>query len=334
MASRAQAKYEESLAGPGKRTPGHGISEEDWIRVELLILRGHAFTAVGRMTGLNERTVRRLFHEGYPSQPWGQTPIKVKLAAEQAKARAQLVARKEVKPTPAEAEELARVEGLIGAATLPERVAAKSDALEARTAEAQLVRIARGNVTALAGAAVGLLKPATALAREVGRLVLADVDASARSEKTIAPDAALGLLRDCARFMKDIVETGHKAMEMERLLLGDPSGSGKTVRDADNMTIDDALVELTNGAKVLAGLEAKGLRVIQGGKSPAGGGEGEPAAEPSPSPAEAAPAAPGGEGQAFDASTSRTAVGNPRESVALPSEVSPDDPDRQPAGSE
>lgn len=253
-------KYDEAHPRADRR-----LNEEDWHKVFLLRLRGNTFAATARIAGIGERTVRRLWHEGHPLHAWGQTPMKVLFEQEQQKARA---LRAEIPGddgkdmSPLEADEKAVIEGQLGAATFQERKAAKTDALVARTAEATLVRLVRGNAQAMAGASVALMKPAQAIAKRIGENLMLRANAA-----EINALEGIALLRQTAGLLKDIVESGYKAMEMERMLLGDPTGGGKTAQDAENMSIDDAMTELGNAALVFRGLEAKNLRLIQGGRA-------------------------------------------------------------------
>lgn len=289
-ANRPETQAEETPHPHGfairKRNPGEALNEVDWAKVTAILLRGHSFASSSRMTGIHERSLRKYWTQGYPSKPWGQTPIRQIAEQEKAKSRAlrERIAERDT-PTPIEREEAERIEGQLGAASFEEREASKKDALGARTAEATLVKLARGNVTALAAATVGLLRPAKLLAAKIGESITRTID-----EGKIEPIEGVRLLRQTAGFVKDVVETGYRAMEMERLLLGDPSGGGKVAQDAESMSTDDVMVELGNASKVFASLEARGLRVIQGGR-------GEPAQQG---------VAPTEQGVAFDATTSRT----------------------------
>lgn len=265
MPAAPKVKLEELPKGP-KRKSGQAITEQEWEKLVVLALRGHTFAALARMTGFNERTVRRFWHEGFKREVWGQTPIKAIVEQEQAKARAlrQRIGEDRDDPTPMEEAERIRVEQQLGAASLEERETAKKDALHARTAEAQLVKLARGNVLALAMASVALMKPAKLVATEIGKSIAESVTAG-----SIKPDQGFALLKQTAALVKDIVATGHEAMEMERLLLGDPSGAGGLAKDAANMSTDEALTELSNASKVFASIERRGLRLVKGGSEPA-----------------------------------------------------------------
>ena len=257
----ALSKKEQQYRGRETRLPGSPLKESDWEKVVVLKLRGNNNAAISRMTGIGERTLWRLWTYGNPKQPWGQTPIRRIVEEEQAKARA---LRTQVgdgrNESPLETDERIKVETQIGSATLVEKQAAKKDALESRIAEGHLVKLSRGNVIALAASAVGLVKPASKVAKAIGRVI----EGLAEQENY---DAELGLrmLREIARYMKDIVETGWRAMEMERLLLGDPSNSGKLASDAASMTDDEAMTMLGNAAKVHAAMTARGWSVVTGG---------------------------------------------------------------------
>lgn len=249
---------EETAAGP-KRKGGQPLTEQEWEKIVVLVLRGHTFAAVARMTGFHERTIRRFHKEGFQREPWGRTPIRMLVEQEQAKARAQRLAfgADRPDPSPAEADEAATLDGQLAAATVAQRGAARTDALNARTAEAQLVKLSRGNVLALVGASVSLMKPAKAVADAIGTSITKMVDAGG-----MKASEGFALLRQISGLLREVVGTGAQAMEMERLLLGDPSGAGGLAKDAASMTEDDALVELGNAAKVFRSLERRGLRLV------------------------------------------------------------------------
>lgn len=258
MAKQAAAVLEEMPAGP-KRKGGQPLTEQEWEKIVVLILRGHTFAAVARMTGFHERTIRRFHKEGFQREPWGQTPIRILVEQEQAKARAARLAfgADRPDPSPVEAAEAAALDGQLSAATVAERGAARTDALNARTAEAQLVKLSRGNVLALVGASVSLMKPAQEVAKAIGKAISENVTLG-----SMKPAEGFALLRQISGLLREVVGTGAQAMEMERLLLGDPSGAGGLAKDAANMSEDDALVELGNAAKVFRSLERRGLRLV------------------------------------------------------------------------
>lgn len=242
-------------------TRGRRVTEKQWEGIIVLALRGNNVPAISRMTGLHIRTLRRMWAVGYPKEPWGQTPIRRIIEEEQAKARALRTQIGEAdNPTPFEAEEKANVEAQLGSASLVEKTAARRDALESRVAEGQLVKLARGNVVQLAGAAVGLVAPAAKVARAIGKLLAKRAEA-----EEINAEEGIATLREIARYLKDVVEAGHRAMEMERLLLGDPSSSGKLAQDAASMSEDEALTLLGNAAKVHAAMAARGWSIVKGG---------------------------------------------------------------------
>lgn len=261
MAGSANRKGEENYRGP-KRKGGQAVTEQEWEQIVVLAMRGNSVPAISRMIGFHERTIRRFMVHGFPRAPWGQTPIRTLIEHEQAKARAlrERIGEDRNDPTPFEAEEKAIVEAQLGAATLPEREAAKRDALASRTQEGQLVKLARGNVLALAGAAVSLVGPANRLAVEIGARIGDRVKLG-----NLKAEDGIALLKSISSYLKEIVETGHKAMEMERLLLGDPSAGGKLASDAANMSLDDAMTELGNAARVHAAITARGWTVHKGG---------------------------------------------------------------------
>lgn len=277
------------IEGVERCDPGVAVTEGEFAIVFELYRRGYNARQIADATGRNERTIRKYWHDGIRGAAWG-TPIRVQLENEKTAARI----RRDEAVLLEEKDRQIHAE----AAAIANRSAAKRDALDARTAEANLVKLVRGDVSALAGAAVGLLPAATRLATAIGQAV----DKLAKSTE-LDPEKGLAVLQRTSRFIRDVTEAGHKAMEMERLLLGDPTGGGgKLASEAANMTVDDAMVELQNASMVFESLKARKLRLIQGGA----------AGEASTAPAEAstpeAPALDGG-GVAFDAARSHVVNG-------------------------
>ncbi len=188
---------------------------------------------------------------------WAATPIDALAAEEKVRIRAQ---RGETLSS-----EQAPLPPPIGAPVAPtQATAARHDALEARTNEAIMVKSARANVLGMMSAGLALVRPAQKIAMAIMRAVEAGIDGANGVAKD--PMASLIILREVAKTLRSVIESGHKAMEMERLILGDPAAGGQTSSDADSMTDEDMLIELSNAAKVYSSLERKGLRLVQGGR--------------------------------------------------------------------
>lgn len=197
------------------------------------------------------RTAARAWDRGWPRLEL--EPIAARLEKEKIAARAKLAHDDTAKA--------------LAAATSDEAVVreqARIDAINARTAEGRLVRVARENVLALLESSNELLEGYRLLAPKVKKL-LAKMDAD-----DLGITESARLLWRIAIAARASTAAGLQVLQMERLLLGQPM----EIIGIRDMELDesDVLVELEEAAEMAARIrERRGrregrLRLLQGGK--------------------------------------------------------------------
>ena len=151
-----------------------------------------------------------------------------------------------------------------GVAAEMDRLRARQDAIEARTQEAQLVKLSRGNTIALLASTSHLLKSAMDKARTL--------DENLRDGTVkMTPQQTMNHVRGCAWLAKTAAEAGKMTLEMERLLLGAPTSIVGI--QAGNMSLNDAeqVIGMAQRAmeRVRANVVAEAV-VVEAGPSRAG----------------------------------------------------------------
>lgn len=215
---------------------------------------------VAKEAGVHRSTVAKAWTEGWPR--YDLPPIDDELARDRETARAILRdGRVEAEPsrdapTP---EEAARIQAHVDAEL--ERTKARLDVAEARAEEAQGVRVFRRNAIAL-GAMVAQLS------RQMLTLPNLLEVAIKRDAEKLSPKELVGLMRSTTRVAKESVEAMHRAMVLERLLLGEP-GEIVEVRDGD-MSDEEAVAWIRRAGAALDRrdrfAEWGRLELVQGGK--------------------------------------------------------------------
>lgn len=242
------------------------ISKEQYDRLLAAYreLPGNA-SAASRRAEVTRKTATRAWRTGWPSRKW--PPIRTVLEEEQRLARAARfeavtlaaangVPEHEIETSVAKLSGQGAREGNSqlqaaptdarrrpGIAAELDRLKAQQDAIEARTQEAQLVKMSRGNTIALMASTSHLLKSAIQRA--------SDLDQELRTGKaTLTPQQVTRFVTGCAYLAKSAAEAGKLTMEMERLLLGAPTEI-IGIR-ADRLSLDDASAIVGMAARALA----------------------------------------------------------------------------------
>jgi hypothetical protein len=179
------------------------------------------------------KTAKRAWDEGWPR--YQMKPIKDVLNLEEISSRRLLEKEREKN------EEQILVSIASDEALLKEK--ARQDAITARVSETLLVRAARDNVVELLANTKELLKGFQQVAPKVALfLETMEVNDQQQAERTAM------LLWRIAISSRAAVESGWKALQMERLLLGQPTDI-IGMKDVDNISDFDALKELEEAAK-------------------------------------------------------------------------------------
>lgn len=199
-------------------------------------------------SGVARATAKRAWERGYPGFYAGKS-IKQLFDEEAKDARRRLLAEQALARDAAE----------------QERLDARRQAILARAEEGQMVGIARkvalgGTVTA---ATLGQM--AQRMAREAQQLLEVEL-AKPLADRELGVTALVKLSERIAKVQKQVIETDHEVMRLERLYLGQPTDIIGITDADDGLTLDE--VEVTIQAAVQAFQHARqnlGLTVIDGG---------------------------------------------------------------------
>jgi hypothetical protein len=245
--------------------------------------------AVARVADVDWRTAQKAWEVGLP-YPFAVTPIRELLEAEQVQARAEALRRARAEGVPPPPPPAAPLEpGVLPPAPpraeLPaeQRQNARDHAAQARAAEAELVRFARGNVVVLCGANAQLVRLGLQVvqrAKTQWERLLSEAEAAdmKRAEKVEAGEPILPsdfadidhkdaerFLRMVAGFTSNVVRAGDTVVEMQRKLLG----GDDSLPDDASMTEEEAVAIIGEAEGSLRRYQAgrARLQVIQGGAS-------------------------------------------------------------------
>jgi hypothetical protein len=221
MRSRTRAaRVNPGAHAPGRPIPTANLSTGDYERARDAFLEHGTIVAV-EAVGFGRTQAEHLVHKGLPhlKLPPLQHAAR-ELAAKAEKRTKALVA--------AVAEEDARKAAETAARALEDRRKAAEkareaeavvlgDAAKSREEELKLVRANRMASSALARIGVELLHTAAAVATDLREM------ASTGKLKTLSPKEKLGLVRNVAAIASRTAEVSQKAVQMERLLMGEPT---------------------------------------------------------------------------------------------------------------
>lgn len=190
---------------------------------------------------------RRAWEYGWPDKDWAP-PIKGVLEREKAEARSAVYREQE---RARQAQEEIREE-------------ARKDAIEARKDEGNVVRAARKNALMMLVSLNQINNGILALAQELGNFL--------KSAPKMDPLKAVVLMERGVRASRQAGELAHRAIVMERLVLGQPTEIVALTGGVDEaFSIDDALDEIqkaqADAERFMRAQHPTGeLRVIEGGK--------------------------------------------------------------------
>lgn len=224
---------------------GHMLPKEIWLRLAESYRRAPgAHGAAKTFAGCSYGTAVKAWERGWPDDldPDMKRPISEIVHAEQEHARARLVEL--------EAQTAALTAELEAKRRADVAEKAKNDANASRIEEAQLIRVARGTVgdtlSGLANAARGAL----ALGRKMEEALRAEAEDTEKTFSLKEATALVALLKDTASAVRSITEAGHQAMQMERLLLGEPTSIVGHAHLRD-ITLDEAERRIQGAARAL-----------------------------------------------------------------------------------
>jgi hypothetical protein len=207
------------------------------------------YSHAARACLVQRKTARRAYEVGYPDRPWGAKSIRQLLFEEQelARSRLQLV------------EDQAQLEDdrLVLEAER-NREAARQHALRAKEQEATLVAGSRAaamrGLAAVMEAAPGIKAACVRLTAELEKLSLHDGDLSPKQLGAVS-----SITRRFSSTLRELVQAGQMAMEMERLYLGQPTEIVGVQTALDELPISDLVRMAGYQDEVLQRAAARGV---------------------------------------------------------------------------
>ena len=213
-------------------------------------------SAAARASGCDVRTCRKAYSHGLKSTPTPRysRPFQEIIADEQVEARAKLHAQ--------EAEATSIAHQMEGERRAGVQADAHTDAAKQRAQEEQLVRNARAATIVLLNTVTNIAAGANAL----GAKVKASLVAQASNEEALTIAETKGVVSLISRLgttLRQCNDAGQKAMEMSRLLVGEPTNIIGH-RNLDNITVGEAQQRIAAAARAMDELEAKGIEMVDG----------------------------------------------------------------------
>jgi len=209
-----------------------------------------------KTTGVDIRTAQKAWREGLRTcdNPKFHAPFQEIVEREQVEARARLEREQQEISKRTIDQEVARRAKNVEEAQL--------DATESRAQESRLVRGARANVTvllqSLARTNAALAKISARVQRSLEKLGDDPADLTIQESATVVQ-----LLNKLSTATRQAVDAGQKIMEMERLLLGEPTSITAHIH-ADPISLMEAREKLEAAQRTIATLAEDGVRVIDG----------------------------------------------------------------------
>lgn len=243
--------------------PAHIISLEQHQRlVEAFRTQPGRFLPAAKAAGISPFTAKRYWLQGHPDAPDQRAkPISQLLDEERLAARARMVElEKQVDTLAVELEAKRRQE---------QSKLAQKDATDTRVQEAQMIRMARG-------AASGLLVTLTNLSKgaaQVGVRVAKNLNRIANDPADMSQDQLVEMVRTIGALttaLRQANDASRQAMEMERLLLGEPTAIIGHAHLTE-VSVDEAERRIQAGLRALQRAKDRGL-VVDGHIVPGPGG--------------------------------------------------------------
>lgn len=209
---------------------------------------GPNFRKVGEVTGIDQRTARRVWHHWLrpiaAAHFRGLRPAKEVIAEEQAEARARL----------------AESHGERAADVRDQLEAMREQIIEARVQTGRVLKGAKTALGDLTGSLAGLSAAvATLTTRLASCLGMADVAIRPRHDGEISTREGMKLARDSMRLLKDAATVTSILSEVERRELGDPIELGRSER---RMTEEEAIADLRRTIEVLREVDLDALEPL------------------------------------------------------------------------
>lgn len=221
------------------------------------------YSRAAREAGVDPRTAKRGWLRGWPEL--GLPPIREKIVDEQREARVMFEREKrQSEREEAERQLMKDVE---------QRDRARNDAVNARKAEADLVRANRGNTIALVSVTGRVLRGALRSASDLEQAFATGLDSDGKKLSVVE---RVNMLDRLARTVERCSRAARDTMAMERILLGEPTEIIGV--SSDFLSDDDSLREIDEFARAAQRArerrdqrEERKLRLVRGGQKAANG---------------------------------------------------------------
>jgi hypothetical protein len=230
---------------------GRALSQE---QVSKLLLSYRArpgdASAAAREAACDVRTARKAWDFGLTSTLGCERPLRDVIEQEQVETRARLEQMRAEQERQLSDEEAAR--------RRKAAEQARTDATESRMQEAQMIRIARAGAAQLLASLTTIGKSTVVLGEKV-RAALAETYSK---EQITLPEAnaLVRLINSMATSMRQANDAALRAMEMERLLLGEPTNILGVVH-AEALTLTEAEDRINAATEALQHAKTRGLIV-------------------------------------------------------------------------
>lgn len=226
--------------------PGHIVTDEQYNRlIEAFRTAPSHYSEAGRAAGISAHTARKCFHEGYPK--YGKKAIADILREEQEHARAKLAEMEaQAERTAIELDALRKADA---------KLKAVDDVTESRVQEAQMIRMGRSAATNLLMVLTNLSKGTT----RIGERIQRTLEAMGSDETPLSPLEVTNMTRlvsNLSLALRQTHEAASRAMEMERLLLGEPSKI-VGITHLEDVTVDEAQRRIDAANRALARAKGK-----------------------------------------------------------------------------
>jgi len=225
------------------------------------------------------KTARKAWNRGVPHCHWPEyhRPFAEIIAEEQMEARAKLQEAKETGQVQASAAEMQRA--------MEARAKALTDATENRVTEGKMVRAARNatltTLAAVAQCSAGVAKVGAMVRKALEQLVVEDgagvvcvvadpVQYAVAQDPVHLRALSIGEARSFTKTLaslgtalRQVNDAAQKSMEMERLLLGEPTSIVEH-RHLENVSIEEAERRIAAAARAVAMLKEEGISTLDG----------------------------------------------------------------------
>lgn len=240
----------ENMTKPSKRVSGQKFTREDYnLLLNYLRQDDSSLAKAGRELGFAKATVRKYYIKGDKFR--NLAPIREVINKERIAARAKLLDSEELQDT-------------------MNLEKARLQAIAAKAAEGEMVKITRDTVSQTLGALMhlnpGIQKLASLLDEKIRKLV-------DDPEYNPSIHGLFNIISKYTYVFKETTAIARQVMEMDRLHLGEPTEIlGLQLSDIDNLSMEDCMKEIKAAAQAIKRAEENGISAITEDSKPNGEG--------------------------------------------------------------